>query len=40
MNYELDHIDVREAITKLCEGFPNKYWQKCSQNINHTMIDS
>ncbi|PQM61734.1 MAG: acyl-CoA dehydrogenase, partial [Rhodobacteraceae bacterium] len=31
MNYELDHIDVREAITKLCEGFPNKYWQKCDR---------
>ncbi len=31
MNYELDHIEVREAIIKLCSEFSNDYWQKCDR---------
>ena len=31
MNYEVDHIEVREAIIRLCSDFTNKYWQKCDR---------
>ncbi len=31
MTYELDHQDIREGVSKLCEGFPGAYWQKCDR---------
>ena len=31
MNYELDHLEVRESIVKLCNGFTGDYWQKCDR---------
>ncbi|MGH6908303.1 MAG: acyl-CoA dehydrogenase family protein, partial [Aestuariivirga sp.] len=24
----MDHADIREAVRKLCEGFPGEYWRK------------
>ncbi len=32
MNYELDHIDIRDAVTRLCEGFPGDYWRQCDRD--------
>ncbi len=31
MKYELDNIEVRDAITKLCNGFSSEYWQNCDR---------
>ena len=27
MTYELDHQEIRDAVAKLCEGFPGEYWR-------------
>ncbi|MDG1211203.1 MAG: acyl-CoA/acyl-ACP dehydrogenase [Paracoccaceae bacterium] len=27
MTYELDHPEIRDAVAKLCEGFPGEYWR-------------
>ena len=27
--YQHDHPEIREAVSKLCEGFDGKYWQRC-----------
>ena len=35
MNYELDHMEVREAIAKLCANFSNEYWQSCDRDRNY-----
>ncbi len=32
MNYELDHIDIRDAVIRLCEGFPGDYWRQCDRD--------
>jgi len=32
MNYELDHSDIREAVTRLCADFPGDYWRKCDRD--------
>ncbi len=31
MNYELDHPEIREAVTRLCEAFPGEYWRQCDR---------
>ena len=31
MNYEHDHIEIREAVQKLCNNFPGKYWRECDR---------
>ncbi|WP_114286046.1 acyl-CoA dehydrogenase family protein [Candidatus Halocynthiibacter alkanivorans] len=28
MNYQLDHPEIREAVSRLCADFPGEYWQK------------
>ena len=35
MNYDLDHIEVRSAVKKLCEEFSSKYWQKCDREKSY-----
>jgi len=32
MNYQLDHQDIREGVSKLCLDFPGEYWQKCDRD--------
>ena len=27
MTYQLDHPEIRDAVAKLCEGFPGEYWR-------------
>ena len=29
MRYEVDHVEIRDAITKLCEVFDGSYWRDC-----------
>lgn len=31
MTYDLDHPEIREAVARLCEGFPGSYWRKCDR---------
>ncbi len=31
MTYDLDHPEIREAVAKLCEGFPGEYWRECDR---------
>ena len=31
MNYDLDHQEIRDGITKLCQDFGGAYWQDCDQ---------
>ncbi len=31
MTYELDHRDIREAVTRLCADFPGEYWRRCDR---------
>ena len=28
-SYKHSHTEIREAVSKLCEGFDGKYWQRC-----------
>ena len=28
MTYDLDHPEIRQAVAKLCEGFPGDYWRE------------
>ncbi|MEL6476308.1 MAG: acyl-CoA dehydrogenase family protein [Pseudomonadota bacterium] len=28
MPYDLEHIEIREAVAKLCQGFPGAYWRE------------
>ncbi len=28
-NYKNTHPEIRDAVSKLCEGFDGKYWQRC-----------
>lgn len=32
MKYELDHAEIREAVTKLCAEFSSDYWRKCDRD--------
>ena len=29
--YELDHPEIRESVSRLCEDFPGEYWCKCDR---------
>jgi len=29
VRYEVDHVEIRDAITKLCEVFDGSYWRDC-----------
>ena len=29
--YELDHPEIRESVSRLCEDFPGEYWRKCDR---------
>ena len=29
--YDLDHPEIRDAVAKLCEGFPGAYWRECDR---------
>ena len=31
MKYDLDHSEIREGISRLCENFPGEYWRKCDR---------
>ena len=31
MNYELDHMDIREGVARLCAEFPGDYWRECDR---------
>ncbi len=31
MTYPLDHPEIREAVAKLCAGFPGAYWRQCDR---------
>ena len=31
MNYELDHLEIRDAVAKLCTEFPGEYWRECDR---------
>ena len=28
-NYKNTHVEIRDAVSKLCEAFDGKYWQHC-----------
>ena len=32
MNYKLNHIEIRESVSKLCNNFDGRYWQDCDKN--------
>jgi acyl-CoA dehydrogenase len=31
VSYELDHLDVRQGVARLCADFPGSYWQACDR---------
>tara|TARA_B100001769_G_scaffold197136_1_gene157363 strand:+ start:210 stop:476 length:267 start_codon:yes stop_codon:yes gene_type:complete len=35
MNYTLNHLEIREAVSKLCNNFDGKYWQSCDKNNSY-----
>ena len=35
MEYTVDHLDIRDAVAKLCSKFSSNYWQNCDQNNNY-----
>ncbi len=37
MNYELDNIEVRESVAKLCSNFSNDYWQTCDRSRKYPI---
>ena len=30
-NYTLDHQEIRDSVTRLCQDFPGEYWRKCDR---------
>ena len=40
--YALDHPEIRDSVTRLCEGFPGEYWRKCDreQAYPHEFVDA
>ena len=32
MNYDLDHLDIRDAVKQLCQDFPGDYWRQCDRD--------
>jgi len=35
MEYAVDHLEIRDAVAKLCSKFSSNYWQHCDQNNNY-----
>ncbi|NNE22503.1 MAG: acyl-CoA/acyl-ACP dehydrogenase [Rhizobiales bacterium] len=35
MNYEQDHKDIRQGVTRLCADFPGEYWRECDRERNY-----
>ena len=35
MEYTVDHLEIRDAVAKLCSKFSSNYWQHCDQNNNY-----
>ena len=35
MNYTLNHVEIRDAVSKLCLKFDGKYWQNCDRNNSY-----
>ncbi|MGI9305446.1 MAG: acyl-CoA dehydrogenase family protein [Gammaproteobacteria bacterium] len=35
MNYELDHVEIRESVSRLCADFPGEYWRKCDRERSY-----
>ena len=35
MKYAVDHLEIRDAVAKLCSKFSSNYWQHCDQNNNY-----
>ena len=35
MNYTLNHVEIRDAVSKLCSKFDGKYWQNCDKNNSY-----
>ncbi len=33
--YMLDHPEIRDSVTRLCEGFPGEYWRKCDREQDY-----
>jgi len=31
MDYELDHTEIRDAVTRLCTNYPGEYWRQCDR---------
>ena len=31
MNYQLDHAEIRDAVSQLCQDYPGEYWRKCDR---------
>ena len=40
--YVLDHPEIRDSVTRLCEGFPGEYWRKNDreQAYPHEFVDA
>ena len=36
MNYTLNHVEIRDAVSKLCLKFDGKYWQNFDKNNSYT----
>ena len=35
MNYTLNHVEIRDAVSKLCLKFDGKFWQNCDKNNSY-----
>ena len=35
MNYTLNHVEIRDAVSKLCLKFDGKYWKNCDKNNSY-----
>ena len=35
MNYTLNHVEIRDAVSKLCLKFDGNYWQNCDKNNSY-----
>ena len=35
MNYEHNHAEIRDAVTKLCSDYPGEYWRRCDREQSY-----
>ena len=46
MNYPLDHEEIRDAVSQLCQDYPGEYWRRCDrdqtypQEFVHALTES